>query len=69
MGFVGEHLAHRDAGPAGDHRGHGTRVHLLGNQRVVLADGFEAGRQARQFGGQVVDATVQFSSGLAASAL
>ena len=64
VGFVGEHLAHRDAGPAGDHRGHGTRVHLLGNQRVVLADGFEAGRQARQFGGQVVDATVQFLVGL-----
>ena len=42
--------------------GHGTRVHLLGNQRVVLAGWLRGPAARRQFEGQVVDATVQFSS-------
>jgi Protein of unknown function (DUF3170). len=58
VSFVGEHFAHRDAGPAGDHGGNGFGVDLFRHQWVVLANRVESGFQPHQFSGQVIDAAV-----------
>ncbi len=46
--LVAHHAAQRDAGPVGDHRGHGLVVHLRQDQRRVALQRRELGAQAVQ---------------------
>ena len=41
LDLVGEHLADRDAGPAGDHLGDGLRIHRNLHQRRFALSGAE----------------------------
>jgi hypothetical protein len=52
--LVLEHLAHRDAGPAGDHLAHKLRVHADPHQRRLALERFEFAVQPGEFRAQRV---------------
>ncbi|CRM86897.1 hypothetical protein [Pseudomonas sp. 22 E 5] len=56
--FVACHAAHRDAGPVGDHRGHGLVVHGRQDQRGFALQRSEALLQVDQLGAQLIVAAV-----------
>ncbi|RMS47893.1 hypothetical protein ALP64_201022 [Pseudomonas syringae pv. actinidiae] len=58
MGFIGEHLAHRNTGPARYHRSDSFTVDLFRHQRIILANGVQTGLQTHQFGGQIIDTSI-----------